>query len=217
MEKDSGITQKEEKSKDVIYAKIRGNKKQNLTEDEGLKDVVIEHNKFLDKYFESIEPKNEESLVRGLEELKWDRDDDHDYVDEEYISWNGSLYAIKVNSLSRFLSFMDLMKKDSIGVTKAIGTFSVRICGNVVKWFYFGLLNLWNRIDEIPPVLHDKDDEKQSKDATKVHWIMVVQVEQSFNARGKRSSRQQNKDKGSMLEEERRREDCEVRDAHEED
>ncbi|GJY52557.1 hypothetical protein Tco_0443404 [Tanacetum coccineum] len=68
---------------------------ENLTEDEGLKDVVIEHNKFLDKYFESIEPKDEESLVKGLEGLKWDRDDVYDYVDEEYISWNRSLYAIK--------------------------------------------------------------------------------------------------------------------------
>ncbi|GKE54574.1 ARID DNA-binding domain-containing protein [Tanacetum coccineum] len=64
---------------------------ENFTEDDGLKDVVTEHNKFLDKYFESIEPKDEGSLVKGLEELKWDKDDVHDYVDEEYISWNGSL------------------------------------------------------------------------------------------------------------------------------
>ncbi|GKC22119.1 hypothetical protein Tco_1024269 [Tanacetum coccineum] len=75
-------------------ARIGKAQEENLTEDEGLKDVVIEHNKFLDKYFESIEPKDEESLVKGLEELKWDRDDVYDYVDEEYISWNGSLYAI---------------------------------------------------------------------------------------------------------------------------
>ncbi|GKA74217.1 hypothetical protein Tco_0780519 [Tanacetum coccineum] len=57
--------------------------------------VVNEHNKFLDKYFESIEPKDEGSLVKGLEELEWDRKDVHDYVDEEYISWNGSLYSTK--------------------------------------------------------------------------------------------------------------------------
>ncbi|GJV76246.1 ARID DNA-binding domain-containing protein [Tanacetum coccineum] len=68
---------------------------ESVSEDDGLREVVTEHNKFLDKYFESIEPKNEGSLVKGLEELKWDRDDEHDYVDEEYISWNGSLYAIK--------------------------------------------------------------------------------------------------------------------------
>nr|GFA92397.1 bulb-type lectin domain-containing protein [Tanacetum cinerariifolium] len=71
------------------------------TEDDGLKNVVTEHNKYLDEYFESIEPKEEVSLVKGLEELKWDRDDVQDYVDEEYISWNGTLYALKVNSFSR--------------------------------------------------------------------------------------------------------------------
>nr|GEU95757.1 bulb-type lectin domain-containing protein [Tanacetum cinerariifolium] len=57
--------------------------------------VVTEHNKFLDEYFESIDPKEDCSLVNGLEDLKWDRDDIQDYVDEEYISWNGSLYALK--------------------------------------------------------------------------------------------------------------------------
>nr|GEY11613.1 ARID DNA-binding domain-containing protein [Tanacetum cinerariifolium] len=65
------------------------------TEDDGLKNVVTKHNKYLDEYFESKEPKEEVSLVKGLEELKWDRDDVQDYVDEEYISWNGTLYALK--------------------------------------------------------------------------------------------------------------------------
>nr|GEX17209.1 ARID DNA-binding domain-containing protein [Tanacetum cinerariifolium] len=39
------------------------------TEDDGLKNVVTEHNKYLDEYFESIKPKEEVSLVKGLEEL----------------------------------------------------------------------------------------------------------------------------------------------------
>nr|GEU80203.1 ARID DNA-binding domain-containing protein [Tanacetum cinerariifolium] len=103
--------------------------KESLTEDGGLKDVVIEHNKFLDKYFESIEPKDEGSLVvKGLEELKWDRDDVHDYVDEEYISWNGSLYAIMVNSLSS-KKYVEML-----------------------KWFYLVYLN-YNMLEEIPPVI----------------------------------------------------------------
>ncbi|GKB93806.1 hypothetical protein Tco_0979943, partial [Tanacetum coccineum] len=41
------------------------------------------------------DPKEDCSLVKGLEDLKWDRNEIHDYVDEEYISWNGSLYALK--------------------------------------------------------------------------------------------------------------------------
>ncbi|GJW17719.1 ARID DNA-binding domain-containing protein [Tanacetum coccineum] len=123
---------------------------ENLTEDEGLKDVVIEHNKFLDKYFESIEPKDEESLVKGLEELKWDRDDVYDYVDEEYISWNGSLYAIKVNSFSRFLSFMNLMKMDSM-VYKHWDIFSKRYV-EMLEWFYLVYLN-YDMLEKIPPMV----------------------------------------------------------------
>ncbi|GJU79481.1 ARID DNA-binding domain-containing protein [Tanacetum coccineum] len=123
---------------------------ENFTEDDGLKDVVTEHNKFLDKYFESIEPKEDCSLVKGLEDLKWDRNDVHDYVDEEYISWNGSLYAIKVNSFSRFLSFLNLIKKDSI-VYKHWDVFSKRYL-DMVKWFYLVYLNE-DVLEQIPPII----------------------------------------------------------------
>nr|GEZ50771.1 ARID DNA-binding domain-containing protein [Tanacetum cinerariifolium] len=80
-----------------MFGKARTGKAQeeSFTKDDGLKDVVTEHNKFLDEYFESIDPKEVCSLVNGLEDLKCDKDDIHDYVDEEYISWNGSLYALK--------------------------------------------------------------------------------------------------------------------------
>ncbi|GKC95966.1 ARID DNA-binding domain-containing protein, partial [Tanacetum coccineum] len=123
---------------------------ENFTEDDGLKDVVTEHNKFLDKYFESIDPKEDCSLVKGLEDLKWDRNDVHDYVDEEYISWNGSLYAIKVNSFSRFLSFLNLIKKDSI-VYKHWDVFSKRYL-DMVKWFYLVYLNE-DVLEQIPPII----------------------------------------------------------------
>ncbi|GJS37840.1 ARID DNA-binding domain-containing protein [Tanacetum coccineum] len=118
------------------------------TDDDGLEHVITEHNKFLDKYFKSIEPKDEGSCVKGLEELKWDRNDVHDYVDEEYISWNGSLYAIKVNSLSRFLSFVNLIKKDGI-VYKHWEIFSKKYV-EMLKWFYLVYLN-YERLEEIPP------------------------------------------------------------------
>ncbi|GJZ29102.1 AP-5 complex subunit beta-1 like protein [Tanacetum coccineum] len=49
------------KKKKIMNGKAQG---ESVTED-GLKDVVNEHNKFLDKYFESIEPKDEGSLVKG--------------------------------------------------------------------------------------------------------------------------------------------------------
>nr|GEW16120.1 ARID DNA-binding domain-containing protein [Tanacetum cinerariifolium] len=45
------------------------------TYDDGLMDAVTKHNRYLEKYFESVEPKEELSLVKGLEDLKWDKDD----------------------------------------------------------------------------------------------------------------------------------------------
>ncbi|GJV94944.1 ARID DNA-binding domain-containing protein [Tanacetum coccineum] len=118
------------------------------TDDDGLMDAVTEHNKYLQKYFESLEPKEEEvSLVKGLEELDRGQDDEQIMLGE-YISWNGSLYALKVNSISRFLSFIDLLKKDSL-VYENWEIFSKKFV-EMVKWFYLVYLN-YERLDEIPP------------------------------------------------------------------
>ncbi|GJX45732.1 ARID DNA-binding domain-containing protein [Tanacetum coccineum] len=86
----------------------------------------------------------EEIHTKGLEELKWNKEDEQDYVDDEYISWNGSLYALKVNSLSRFLSFMDLVRKDSL-VYKNWEIFSRKFVGNVKE---INLLSLHKIIDD---------------------------------------------------------------------
>ncbi|GJX61036.1 ARID DNA-binding domain-containing protein [Tanacetum coccineum] len=131
-------------------ARTKITQEEETKEDDGSENVVAEHNKYLDEYFESIDPKEDCSLVKGLEDLKWDRNDVHDYVDEEYISWNGSLYAIKVNSFSRFLSFLNLIKKDSI-VYKHWDVFSKRYL-DMVKWFYLVYLNE-DVLEQIPPII----------------------------------------------------------------
>ena len=95
---------------------------------------MAEHNQYLDDHFESIDPKDECSLINGLEDLSWNMEDTQDYVDDEYLSWNGSLYALKVNSFTRFLSFMNLLKKDSL-VYKNWEVFSKKFV-EMVKWFY---------------------------------------------------------------------------------
>ncbi|GJR13535.1 hypothetical protein Tco_0796187 [Tanacetum coccineum] len=59
------------------------------------REMVAKHNKFLEEYFESIDPKDACPLIKGLEELEWDKDMEHDYLDDDYISVNGTLYAIK--------------------------------------------------------------------------------------------------------------------------
>lgn len=111
-------------------------------------DMIAQHNRYLENYFVSLDPDTECSLVKGLEDLQWDRNDTQDYVDEEYISWNGSLYALKVNSFNRFISFMNLIKKDGL-VFKNWTVFSKKYI-EMVKWFYLVYLK-YDMIDTIPP------------------------------------------------------------------
>nr|GEZ23096.1 ARID DNA-binding domain-containing protein [Tanacetum cinerariifolium] len=142
------------------------------TDDDGLMDAVTKHNRYLEEYFESIEPKEELLPMKGLDDLKWDKDDVQDYVDEEYISWNGSLYALKVNLLSRLLSFMSLLKKDSL-VYKNWEIFSKKFI-EMLNWFYQVYLN-YERLDEIPPRGLTEDDGEAMRDCYK-RFIDMVQV-----------------------------------------
>ena len=76
--------------------------------------------------------------------------DVQDYVDEEYTSINGSLYAIKVNSFPRFISLLNLIKKDSV-VYKSWDVFSKRYLDMII-WFYLVYLNQ-AVLGQIPPVI----------------------------------------------------------------
>ena len=119
----------------------------------GPKEVVDEHNKYLEKYFESIDP-DACSLVKGIEELDWNRDVTQDYVDDEYISYNGTLYALKVNSFSRFLSFMNLLKKDKL-LYRNWEVFNKGFI-DMLRWFYLVHLN-YDALESIPPVVKDME------------------------------------------------------------
>ncbi|GKC06762.1 ARID DNA-binding domain-containing protein, partial [Tanacetum coccineum] len=55
------------------------------------KSVVAKQNKYLDAYFDSIDPKKECSLIKGFEDLNWDTNEVQEYLDEDYISMNGTL------------------------------------------------------------------------------------------------------------------------------
>ncbi|GKD27029.1 hypothetical protein Tco_1233243 [Tanacetum coccineum] len=57
--------------------------------------MIAKQNKYLEEYFDSIDPKDACPLIKGLEELKWNRNMVQDYLDDDYISVNGTLYAIK--------------------------------------------------------------------------------------------------------------------------
>ncbi|GKD05435.1 hypothetical protein Tco_1180409 [Tanacetum coccineum] len=133
--------------------------------------MVAKHNKYLEAYFDSIDPKEECSLIKGLEELKWDKNEVQDYLDEDYIRMNGTLYAIKVNSFPRFISFLNLIKKDSI-VYKNWEVLRKRFL-DMIKWFYLmidsmgGYLsvtlgNKWKEVDVIHGLTKAHEDELKS-------------------------------------------------------
>ncbi|GKC78886.1 ARID DNA-binding domain-containing protein [Tanacetum coccineum] len=70
--------------------------------------------------------------------------------DEDYISMNGTLYAIKVNLFPRFISFLNLIKKDSI-VYKNWEVLRKRFL-DMIKWFYLVYLNQ-DVLEPLPPVI----------------------------------------------------------------
>nr|GEW73707.1 ARID DNA-binding domain-containing protein [Tanacetum cinerariifolium] len=98
------------------------------------REMVAKQNKFLEEYFESIDPKDACPLIKGLEELEWDKNMVQDYLDDDYISVNGTLYAIKVNSFQRFISFLNLIKDDKL-VYENWSVLSKRF-EDMLKWFY---------------------------------------------------------------------------------
>ncbi|GJR62382.1 ARID DNA-binding domain-containing protein [Tanacetum coccineum] len=105
--------------------------------------------------------------TEGLEELKWNKEDEQDYVDDEYISWNGSLYALKVNSLSRFLSFIDLVRKDSL-VYK-----NWEIFNDFGGYLWVTMGDMWKIVAELQGLT--KEDGEAMRDCYK-RFIDLVQV-----------------------------------------
>ncbi|GKC38266.1 ARID DNA-binding domain-containing protein [Tanacetum coccineum] len=112
--------------------------------------IIKSHNSFLDGYFRSLDLNEECSLIKGMEDLKMNKEDDHDYVDNEYLSLNGTLYIMKVNTFPRFISFLDLIKIDKL----VYGNWEV-LKGKfmeMLEWFYLGYLKQ-DVLGELPPVI----------------------------------------------------------------
>ncbi|GKC09290.1 ARID DNA-binding domain-containing protein, partial [Tanacetum coccineum] len=112
--------------------------------------IIKSHNSFLDGYFRSLDLNEECSLIKGMEDLKMNKEDVHDYVDNEYLSMNGTLYIMKVNTFPRFISFLDLIKIDKL----VYGNWEV-LKGKfmeMLEWFYLGYLGQ-EVLGELPPVI----------------------------------------------------------------
>ena len=112
--------------------------------------LVESHNKFLEEYFKSIDPSDDCSLIKGMEELKMDKGDEHDYVDSEYISMNGTLYSMKVNTFHRFIAFLDLIDIDKI--VYANWEVMKEKFMEMIKWFYLEYLEQ-EVLGELPPTV----------------------------------------------------------------
>ncbi|GJU14649.1 ARID DNA-binding domain-containing protein [Tanacetum coccineum] len=90
------------------------------------------------------------SLIKGMEDLKMNKKDVHDYVDSEYLSMNGTLYFMKVNTFPRFIAFLDLIKIDKL----VYGNWEV-LKGKfmeMIEWFYMGYLKQ-EVLGELPPII----------------------------------------------------------------
>nr|GEU50337.1 bulb-type lectin domain-containing protein [Tanacetum cinerariifolium] len=86
----------------------------------------------------------------GMEDLKMEKEDVQDYIDDEYLSMNGTLYAMKVNTFPRFLSFLDLIKIDKL-VYKNWEVLGKKFM-KMLEWFYIGFLGQ-DVLGELPPVI----------------------------------------------------------------
>ncbi|GJY08768.1 ARID DNA-binding domain-containing protein [Tanacetum coccineum] len=117
--------------------------------------MVERHNKFLEDYFESIDPKidqkEERSLIKGMEDLKIEKKDYYDYVDDQYLSMNGTLYAMKVNTFPRFISFLDLIKINKL-VYENWEVLEKKFM-EMLEWFYLGFLGQDVLLGKLPPVI----------------------------------------------------------------
>nr|GEX85995.1 ARID DNA-binding domain-containing protein [Tanacetum cinerariifolium] len=113
-------------------------------------NIFKSHNRLLNGYFRSLDLNEECSLVKGMEELKMNKEDVHDYVDNEYLSLNGTLYAMKVNTFQRFISFLDLIKIDKL----VYGNWEVlkEKFIEMLEWFYVRYLGQ-EVLGELPPVI----------------------------------------------------------------
>ncbi|GKC91456.1 probable LRR receptor-like serine/threonine-protein kinase [Tanacetum coccineum] len=117
---------------------------------ENSESMIAKHNQFLDEYFLSIDAGEECSLIKEIEELKMDKEKDQDYIDDDYLSMNGMLYAMKVNTFPRFIFFLDLIKIDKL-VYKNWEVLGKKFM-EMLEWFYLGYLGQ-DVLGDLPPVI----------------------------------------------------------------
>ncbi|GJW42556.1 ARID DNA-binding domain-containing protein [Tanacetum coccineum] len=85
-------------------------------EESSLKATTIS---WMDGYFRSLDLNEECSLIKGMEDLKMNKEDVHDYVDNEYLSLNGTLYVMK-DVLGELPPVIGVIRIDLLGLYKFV-------------------------------------------------------------------------------------------------
>ncbi|GKC31192.1 ARID DNA-binding domain-containing protein [Tanacetum coccineum] len=123
---------------------------------ENSESMIAKHNQFLDEYFQSIDAGEECSLIKGTEELKMDKEKDQDYIDDDYLSMNGTLYAMKVNTFPRTGYAGDL--PPVIGVIKVDLLGLYKFVDDLGGYMSVSLNNKWNEIAKLLGFAHENQE-----------------------------------------------------------
>nr|GFB02077.1 ARID DNA-binding domain-containing protein [Tanacetum cinerariifolium] len=125
---------------------------------ENSESMIAKHNQFLDEYFQSIDAGKECLLIKRIEELKMDKEKDQDYIDDDYMSMNEMLYAMKVNTFPRELEWFYLryLGHDVLGdLPPVIGVIKVDLLGlykfvdDLGGYMSVSVNNKWNEIAKL--------------------------------------------------------------------
>nr|GEY21570.1 bulb-type lectin domain-containing protein [Tanacetum cinerariifolium] len=121
----------------------------------------------------------EERLIsERIRRVEMGQDDVHDYVDEEYISWNGSLYAIKVEMLKWF--YLVHLNYDMLeGIQPVIGVMEINLLGlhktvdGLGGYLCVTLGDKWKTIENLQSLT---DDDREVVKGCYKKFIDMVQV-----------------------------------------
>ncbi|GJZ42978.1 ribonuclease H-like domain, reverse transcriptase, RNA-dependent DNA polymerase [Tanacetum coccineum] len=104
-------------------------------------------NQYLEKYFDSIDPKGD----YVLEKTTWDKAVKKDHTDTDFIRMEDKIYPVKVRNFNDFISFLDLIKDDEV-MCLDWDLFRAKF-DDMVKWFYVKYLHK-PVLGLIPPVIN---------------------------------------------------------------
>nr|GEU76764.1 ARID DNA-binding domain-containing protein [Tanacetum cinerariifolium] len=122
----------------------------------GVGEAIVETKDGALEYFESIDPTVKCSLIKGMEDLKMEKEDVQDYIDDEYLSMNGTLYAMKkfMEMLEWF--YLGYLGQDVLGeLPPVIGVIKVDLLGlykfvdDLGGYMNVSFNNKWNEIAKL--------------------------------------------------------------------